>query len=195
MLRSDDPVHPAMSSPDEPLPEFVQGSELLEDAYRFAREAHHGPSRRGETDIDHPVAVAELLAGAGFDEAVVASALLHDVVEDTSRGATEISARFPDEVSGLVAVMTEKDTIDEYAERKAEHRERVLRAGRVPASIYLADKLARVRRYVAMDEPVAAPRLEHYHRTLEQFGQRDPGLPFVAELRDELPKLRAGGEL
>lgn len=191
MLGSDDPVHPAMSSSEDQLPEFVQGSELLEDAYGFARDAHHGPSRRGETDIDHPVAVAELLAGAGFDETVVASALLHDVVEDTTRGETEISARFPAEVSRLVAVMTEKATIGEYAERKAEHRERVLRAGRVPASIYLADKLARVRRYAATDEPVAAARLEHYHRTLEQFGQRDPGLPFVAELREELPKLRS----
>lgn len=182
-----------MSASEDQLPEFVQGSELLEDAYRFARDAHQGPSH-GETDIDHPVAVAELLAGAGFDETVVASALLHDVVEDTSHSETEISALFPTEVSELVAVMTEKAEIDEYTERKAEHRERVLRAGRVPASIYLADKLARVRRYAAADEPVAAPRLDHYNRTLEQFGQRDPGLPFVAELQGELPRLRADGK-
>jgi (p)ppGpp synthase/HD superfamily hydrolase len=184
-----------MTPSEDHVPEFVRGSDLLEDAYRFARDAHHGPSRRGETDIDHPVAVAELLAGAGFDETVVASALLHDVVEDTSHRESEITARFPLEVAELVAVMTEDEAIDDYAERKAEHRERVLRAGRVPASIYLADKLARVRRYAAAGEPVAAPRLEHYNRTLEQFGQRDPGLPFVAELHDELPKLRADGEL
>lgn len=33
---------------------------------------------RSETEFDHPVAVAELLSEQGFDDTVVAAALLHD---------------------------------------------------------------------------------------------------------------------
>ena len=42
--------------------------------------------------IEHPVAVAELLAEHGYDEEVLAAALLHDVVED-SETTVEDAAR------------------------------------------------------------------------------------------------------
>ena len=51
-----------------------------------AREAHAGQIRNGSGGmpyIDHPVAVAELLAEHGFGDEVLAAALLHDVVEDS----------------------------------------------------------------------------------------------------------------
>lgn len=175
-------------------PDFAAGSELLANAYRFACRAHHGPAREGDTDIEHPVAVAELLAEAGFAETVVAAALLHDVVEDTSYPESEITQRFQVEIAGLVAVMTEDESIADYSERKREHRERVLAAGRVPASIYLADKLARVRRYASIDEPVDPLRLQHYRDTLGLYDGADSSLPFLAELRSELPALRPGSE-
>jgi hypothetical protein len=69
--------------PDGDLPAFVRGSSLTEGAFRMARAAHGGFGH-GDTDIDHPVAVAELLSEKGFDETVVAAALLHDTVEDTT---------------------------------------------------------------------------------------------------------------
>jgi (p)ppGpp synthase/HD superfamily hydrolase len=179
---------------DQPsAPTFVLGSDLLEAAYRFALEAHHGPSDEAGTAISHPVAVAGLLAEAGFDEDVVAAALLHDVVEDTALGQEDILANFQDRIAGLVSVMTEDESIPDYGERKAEHRDRVLDAGHLPASIYLADKLARVRRYVELDEPVEPQRLEHYRTTVEQFSSRDGELPFLPELQAELPELRAAG--
>lgn len=177
--------------PDEQKPPFAGDSELLDQAFEYARAAHEGPASFGGTEIAHPVAVAEILAGAGFDEEVVAAALLHDVLEDTLHEGAELSARFPPVVGELVEVMTEDPSIGEYPERKAEHRERVLEAGRLPASIYLADKLARVRRYRADGQPVAPERLEHYRSTVELFGDRDPTLPFLDELREELPRLRA----
>lgn len=180
-----------MSSTEEQPPAFIGDSELLARAYEYARTAHEGPASFGDTEISHPVAVAEILSEAGFDEEVVAAALLHDVLEDTLHEGAELSARFPPAVGELVEVMTEDASIGDYPERKAEHRERVLAAGRLPASIYLADKLARVRRYRADEQPVAPERLEHYRRTVELFGDRDPTLPFLGELREELPRLRA----
>ncbi len=57
----------------------------LERAYRFAEEAHTGQKRlTGEDFVEHPLAVAIILADLGMDLATLQAALLHDVVEDTS---------------------------------------------------------------------------------------------------------------
>jgi (p)ppGpp synthase/HD superfamily hydrolase len=183
-----------MATDGAPLPEMAETSPLVARAYEYARAAHEGPASRGDTRISHPVSVARILAGHGCGEEVVAAALLHDVVEDTVREREDIFASFPPRVGELVEVMTEDDSIGDYAERKAEHRRRVLDAGRIPASIYLADKLARVRRYAADGERVAPKRLEHYRLTVDQFGSEAPTLPFLEELRSELPALEAEAE-
>lgn len=170
-------------------PDFIAGRGLVSRAYEAALQAHHGPEREGDTDIEHPTAVARLLDGAGFGEEVVAAAFLHDVVEDTERGLGQIEADFGPEVRGLVEAMTENEEIEDYEDRKAEHRERVVEAGAGPASIYAADKLARVRAHLASGEPVPPHRLEHYWDTLELFAGRRPELPFLAELAAEMPQL------
>lgn len=175
-------------------PDFIAGRELPERAYEFAYGAHHGPDRQGDTDIEHPTAVAQLLDRAGFGDEVVAAAFLHDVVEDTDRGLDGIEAEFGPEVRGLVEAMTEDDSIEDYEERKAEHRERVLSAGAAPASIYAADKLARARAYRESGEPVAPRRLDHYWDTLQLFASRRPELPFLGELAEELPELEEAEE-
>lgn len=175
-------------------PDFIAGRDLPVRAYEFALRAHHGPARRGDTDIDHPVAVARLLDGAGFGDEVVAAALLHDVVEDTARGLSGIEAEFGQEVRGYVEAMTEDADIEDYEERKDEHRRRVLEAGAGPASIYSADKLARVRAYEESGEPVPVHRLDHYWDTLELFASRRPELPFLSELAAELPELEPAEE-
>ncbi|MBA2522618.1 MAG: bifunctional (p)ppGpp synthetase/guanosine-3',5'-bis(diphosphate) 3'-pyrophosphohydrolase [Solirubrobacterales bacterium] len=175
-------------------PDFAAGRELVEAAYEHAYRAHCGPASEGDTEIDHPVAVAQLLDRAGFGDEVIAAALLHDVVEDTSEGLDLISRGFGDEVCNLVKAMTEDDSIEPYEARKAEHRERVLAAGAAPASIYAADKLARVRSYVASGEAVDDQRLDHYWDTLQLFAGRRPELPFLSELAAELPQLEPDDE-
>jgi (p)ppGpp synthase/HD superfamily hydrolase len=173
--------------PDSP-PDFVGGSALLEGAYQMAVSAHHGPRRRGDTEIGHPVAVARLLHENDFPEVVVAAALLHDVVEDTDTELGEIEARFGGEVAQLVGEMTEDETITAYRERKAEHRGRVAGNSCV-AAIYAADKLAKVRRLNEMGKQPEAERLEHYRRTLVELREAEPSLPFLSELAEELDRL------
>ena len=169
-----------------PVPAFARDSELLIGAYRLARSAHHGPRRTGDTDIDHPVAVAELLAGEGFDERVVAAALLHDVVEDTTTEPEEIEERFGPEVATLVREMTEDPRIEDYPERKAEHRARVT-GDRRAAAIYAADKLASARAKDGAAMP--GDQLDHYLATLETLCETNPELPFLGDLRAELRRL------
>jgi (p)ppGpp synthase/HD superfamily hydrolase len=171
-------------------PGFVRGNPLLEQAFGLAREAHHGPRRQGDTDIGHPAAVAELLHSREFEHEIVAAAVLHDVVEDTEVDLPELADRFGSRICELVREMTENSAIGTYGERKAEHRERITR-NRPVAAIYCADKLANARE---MDEPgeVPADKLEHYQATLEILCDSHPELPFLADLRRELERVRAG---
>ena len=168
-------------------PKFVTASPLLTDAYELARAAHHGPAREGDTDIDHPLLVAEVLADSGFDEDVVAAALLHDVVEDTAVDLPSLAEAFGPEICQLVAEMTEDASIESYPERKAEHRTRIVRDRRV-AAIYAADKLATARVLTDPDE-VSPEKLDHYLKTLRLLGDRHPDLPFIEELNTELTEL------
>jgi (p)ppGpp synthase/HD superfamily hydrolase len=172
-------------------PAFVAGREPAERAWEYVERIYAGPGVKEGAGVDHPAAVAELVAGAGFGDEVVAAAFLHDVVEDTTATTADVAGRFGPEIGAWVAALTEDISIADYHERKAEHRERVLGAGSVPASIYLADKLARTRAILADDARADPDRLEHYWDTLELFAGRRPELPFLAELSEELPRLRS----
>lgn len=174
-------------------PGCVERSELCRTAYGFAFGAHEGPDGAGGTKIAHPVAVAELLDGAGFREEVIAAAFLHDVVEDTERDLGEIGTLFGPAVCRLVEAMTEDASIERYEDRKDEHRRRVLAAGPEPAAIYSADKLARIRALSAAGDPVDPKRLAHYRATLELFSAERPELPFLADIAEELPALETAG--
>ncbi|MGI8460682.1 MAG: hypothetical protein ACR2OC_03460, partial [Solirubrobacterales bacterium] len=58
-----------MTDPAQPTtPTFIQGSPLLSEAFAMALDAHHGARRRGDTDIEQPVAVAEVLYDNGFPD-------------------------------------------------------------------------------------------------------------------------------
>ena len=60
--------------------------DLLIRAFEFAAQAHDGQLRRsGQEFIHHPWGAAKILAGLRMDEATLAAALLHDIVEDTGR--------------------------------------------------------------------------------------------------------------
>lgn len=154
----------------------------------MARSAHHGAPRRSDTDVDHPVAVAELLSEEGFDETVVAAALLHDTIEDTTLSLTEIGDRFGPDLAELVAEMTEDPRIERYPARKAEARSRVMRDRRA-AAIYAADKLANTREMLAAHKDVPGEKLDHYIKTLRLLSDGRPDLPFLGELSEELAKL------
>lgn len=173
-----------------PDPDFIGDRDAVARAYRFATEVYGRPDLDPEADLGHPVAVARLVDSAGFSDEAVAAAFLHDVVEDSPLTAADVVGEFGDEIGGYVQTLTEDASIDDYEARKDEHRNRVLAGGSVPASIYLADKLARTRAFVSSGEQIAPHRLDHYWDTLELFAGRRPELPFLAELAAELPELQ-----
>src|SRR5919199_5627799 len=79
-------------------------------AYAFAAEAHAAQKREsGEPYINHPLAVAETLAGLHLDTATIVAALCHDVSEDCGVPGTELESRFGREVARLVDGVTKLD--------------------------------------------------------------------------------------
>jgi (p)ppGpp synthase/HD superfamily hydrolase len=176
----------ALDNPQHPVPDFVQGSDLLEGALRFTREAYRRGGSRGEAKLRHSVEVARLLHEARFDEEVVAAGLLHDVVEATATELPEIADRFGARTAALVAAMTEDDRIESYEARKAEHRARVAAHGSSAAAIYAADKLAKMPGLRADPDSASQKQLTHYLRTLETLSSQHPDLPFLGDLEREL---------
>ncbi|MDP8955450.1 MAG: bifunctional (p)ppGpp synthetase/guanosine-3',5'-bis(diphosphate) 3'-pyrophosphohydrolase [Actinomycetota bacterium] len=95
----------------------------LHRAYSFAAEAHRGQQRlSGEDFIEHPVAVATILADLGMDLTTLQSALLHDVVEDTEQTLDTVRAEFGDQVAELVDGLTKLDAI-KFRSREQEQAE------------------------------------------------------------------------
>src|SRR6266487_4193160 len=95
--------------------------ELLTRAFAFAEQAHEGQLRKsGEEFIRHPWAVAMVCAELRLDDGTIASALLHDVVEDTETTADELRAEFGDEVAQLVEGVTKLTRIQFQTREQAE---------------------------------------------------------------------------
>ena len=66
---------------------------MINRAYETAKEAHRHQSRgSGESYINHPLAVARIVADIGLDEISLAAALLHDAVEDTEITIADVEA-------------------------------------------------------------------------------------------------------
>ncbi len=82
--------------------------EIIDSAYKFAREAHKGIRRRsGEPYIMHPIAVATIVAQEiGLGSTSISAALLHDVVEDTDYTVEDIEAQFGKKIARIVDGLT-----------------------------------------------------------------------------------------
>ena len=86
--------------------------ELVARAYVVAEESHKNQVRvSGEPYIQHPVAVASILAGYRLDPQTIAAALLHDVVEDTSTTLEALTEQFGPDVASLVDGVTKLTSI------------------------------------------------------------------------------------
>ncbi|WP_328805765.1 RelA/SpoT family protein [Sabulicella rubraurantiaca] len=155
--------------------------DLIARAGRFAAEAHAPQARQnGEPYIIHPVAVAEILAGYRLDSATIATALLHDVVEDTPHGLPEIEKRFGAEVARLVDGVTKLSRIEVQSERtkQAENLRKLLLALSEDLRVLLvklADRLHNMRTLAFVPKPekrarTARETLEIYAPLAERIG-------------------------
>ena len=91
--------------------------DFLTAVYEFTGLMHRDQVRRsGQPYITHPIYVAYILADLKFDQTCVATALLHDVLEDTLTTKAVLEAKFGHEVAHLVDGVT-KIGRQEYVHR------------------------------------------------------------------------------
>ena len=92
--------------------------EILNKAYVFAMQAH-GPQKRASGDpyFSHPLEVAGILTELKLDTPTIATALLHDTVEDTSATIADIDNEFGPEIAGLVDGVTKLSQLELFSER------------------------------------------------------------------------------
>lgn len=82
-------------------------ADLIRRAYDYALKAHEGQTRAsGAPYIEHPLAVAHVLAELQSSAVVIAAGLLHDVVEDTKVDLSEIEAEFGEDIARMVDGVT-----------------------------------------------------------------------------------------
>ncbi len=81
---------------------------LIRSAFEVAVDAHKDQRRKsGEAYIFHPIAVAKIVASEiGLDAISIASALLHDVVEDSEYTLDDIERMFGETVARIVDGLT-----------------------------------------------------------------------------------------
>ncbi|MEX1047122.1 MAG: bifunctional (p)ppGpp synthetase/guanosine-3',5'-bis(diphosphate) 3'-pyrophosphohydrolase [Actinomycetota bacterium] len=152
----------------------------LQRAFEFAQTHHEGQKRMsGEDFIEHPLAVANILAGLGLDTTTLAAALLHDAVEDTDLTLEQLEREFGGEVAQIVDGLTKLDRIEFHSreEAQAENVRKMIvamaRDIRV-LLIKLADRLHNMRTLSSMpqehQQKKAAETLEIYAPLAHRLG-------------------------
>jgi GTP diphosphokinase / guanosine-3',5'-bis(diphosphate) 3'-diphosphatase len=131
---------------------------LIVKAYEAADAAHSEQRRKsGEAYITHPVAVATIVADLGLDDVTIASALLHDAVEDTGVTVEDLSADFGPTVAAIVDGVTKLDRVrfdSKEAQQAASMRKMLVAMAKDwrVLIIKLADRLHNMRTIAAMPE-------------------------------------------
>ena len=155
-------------------------TDLIRRAYLFAAEAHqHQKRKSGIPYISHPLEVASILTELQMDAMTIASALLHDTIEDTDAGEEQIASDFSPEVAALVSGVTKLSKLEFFSqeERQAESFRKMLVAMAKDIRVILvklADRLHNLRTLEHMADHkqrlVARETLEIYAPLAHRLG-------------------------
>ncbi|MFO1035695.1 MAG: bifunctional (p)ppGpp synthetase/guanosine-3',5'-bis(diphosphate) 3'-pyrophosphohydrolase [Geminicoccaceae bacterium] len=155
--------------------------DLLNGAYVFAMKAHGAQLRAsGDPYFHHPVEVAGILTGLRLDSATIATALLHDTVEDTGATLAEIERLFGRTVARLVDGVTKLNKLELQSAHtaQAENFRKLLLAMSEDIRVLLvklADRLHNMRTLNFIKSPekrrrIAAETMEIYAPLAERIG-------------------------
>ena len=152
-------------------------------AYRVAADAHQSQMRSsGESYINHPLAVAQIVADIGLDEVSVTAALLHDAVEDTEITVADVERDFGSEVAAIVDGVTKLERIrfDSREEQQAATMRKMLVAMAKDLRVLvikLADRLHNMRTIAAMppekQQRIAQETLDIYAPLAHRLGMQE----------------------
>ncbi|MDX9689261.1 MAG: bifunctional (p)ppGpp synthetase/guanosine-3',5'-bis(diphosphate) 3'-pyrophosphohydrolase [Proteobacteria bacterium] len=167
--------------------------DLLNRAYVFSMQAHGNQTREsGDPYFSHPLDVAGILTEMKMDSAAIATALLHDTVEDTGVTLADIEKHFGAEIARLVDGVTKLSRIEfqnDQAAKQAENFRKLVVAMSTDIRILLiklADRLHNMRTLHFVKNPdkrtrIARETLDIYAPLAERIG--------IEKMQDELQDL------
>ena len=155
----------------------------ITNAYQVAAEAHRNQLRSsGESYINHPLAVARIVAEIGLDEVSVVAALLHDAVEDTEITVADVDRDFGGEIAAIVDGVTKLDRI-QFDSREAQQAATMRKMLVAMAAdlrvlvIKLADRLHNMRTIAAMpsekQQRIAQETIDIYAPLAHRLGMQE----------------------
>ncbi len=179
-LCSGAPLDCKYSEDGEEFPEFIDGirwterHSVFQKAMKYAAVAHKGMTRKG-TDfpyIFHPMEAAMIASTVTDDPEIIASAALHDVVEDTQYTIDDIESEFGSRIASIVGHESEDKRPDlppseSWDIRKREFLDDLRTAPYEARIVTLADKLSNMRS-ISDDFAVLGDAL------WGRFNQKDP---------------------
>ena len=190
--------------------------DLLNRAYVFSMKAHGSQLRAsGDPYFSHPIEVAGILTDLRMDDETIATAILHDTIEDTVATPEQVSKLFGPSVARLVDGVTKLSRIEAQTEneRAAENLRKFLLAMSDDIRVLLvklADRLHNMRtlRFITSPEKrrrIARETMDIYAPLAERIGMYEfmnelQTLAFAelepdayATIQKRLDQLRAGG--
>lgn len=164
----------------------------IREAYELAKSAHGDQKRKsGEPYINHPLAVAIILAELEMDKETIIAGILHDVVEDTAITDEELREKFGDEVALLVDGVTKLTQLS-YSQDKLELQAENLRKMFIAMAkdirvivIKLADRLHNMR---TMQYQTPAKQIEKSRETMDIYSPLAQRLG-ISKIKTELDDL------
>ncbi|HEX9182704.1 MAG TPA: HD domain-containing protein [Burkholderiales bacterium] len=158
---------------------------LLLDALAFAAHKHRAQRRKDKEAspyINHPIALADLLANEGGveDPVTLCAALLHDTIEDTETTYAELRRLFGRPIADVVLEVTDDKGLDKAVrkELQVKHAPQLSQRAKL---VKLADKICNLRD-IAINPPADWSRKrkrEYYEwakRVIDGVRGTHPGL-------------------
>lgn len=133
-------------------------------AMKLSMEAHaNQKDKAGESYFLHPVTVAMTLAKNGYSDECIATALLHDVVEDTPYTLEQLSEMgFSKNIITALSLLTHKDDVPYMNYVKAAKSNPIARAVKMGDLLHNMDT-SRLKEITDWDKQ----RLEKYQKAFE----------------------------
>ncbi|HEY1096828.1 MAG TPA: bifunctional (p)ppGpp synthetase/guanosine-3',5'-bis(diphosphate) 3'-pyrophosphohydrolase [Alphaproteobacteria bacterium] len=166
--------------------------DLLNRAYVYAMKMHGSQKRaNGDPYFSHPLEVAGILTDLKLDDSTIATALLHDTLEDTAATYAEIKQLFGEDVAKMVDGVTKLSKIELQSSEnaQAENFRKLILAMSEDIRVLLvklADRLHNMRTLHFIPKPekrqrIAAETMEIYAPLAERVG--------LKKIQDELQDL------
>ena len=164
---------------------------LLNRAYVYAMRAHgHQKRASGDPYFSHPLEVAAILTDLKLDDATIATALLHDVIEDTEATRAEIDQLFGPEIGVLVDGLTKIKRLDLVSKKaeQAENFRKLLVAISTDIRVLLVKLADRLHNMRTLEHMSPESRRRNSEETLEIYAPL-AGRMGIQAMREELEDL------